>query len=42
VATLACGAVVVGLMHYFGVPLPSVQDLLHQIERIPKLPKILS
>jgi len=40
--TLVFGAVVVSLLHYMGVPVPSAHQLLQSFEGLSKLAKILS
>jgi len=42
VTTLVFGAVVVSLLHYMGVPVPSAYQLLQSFEGLGKLAKILS
>jgi hypothetical protein len=42
VTTFVFGAVVVGLLHYMGVPVPSAHQLLQSFEGLSKLAKILS
>jgi len=29
VTTLVCGACVVGILHYMGIPIPSAHELIH-------------
>ena len=40
--TLVFGAVVVSLLHYMGVPVPTAHQLLQSFEGLSKLAKILS
>jgi hypothetical protein len=37
VTSLVLGAVVVSVMHYIGVPVPSAHDLLHGLSRLARL-----
>jgi hypothetical protein len=42
VTTLVFGSVVVGVLHYMGVPVPSAHQLLQSFEGLSKLAKVLS
>ena len=42
VTTIIFGAFLITLLHHFGVPLPTAQELIHGFEGLPKLRKIFS